>query len=385
MLIVNQYFPPDTSATARVFASIVDELSSRGHQVTVVAGRPSYAPDERLPWRPMQRSRVGGVVVERLGSTAFGRERMLGRVLNYLSFLGLAFLRGLISRRPEAVLVGTDPPLAVVAALVAARGRPVIYSLQDLHPQGAMVGGWVGRGRLAWMWDRIHMAAVRRCARVVCLGARMRSLLEERHIASERLFVVPNGADPPLSLPEGSVVKRLRGGARWVVMHAGNLGVMGAWETLLAASRTWPPQTRLLFVGEGAEAERVAAAGGEVTPYLPGSQLASVMAAGDLQIVTMKKGSAGVVVPSKLYSILVHGRPVLAVVPPDSEVAELVTRTGCGWVADPDKPAAVTAAVESALSDPLKLHAAAEAASEAGEAFLRSRCMARLADIIEGR
>jgi hypothetical protein len=40
ILLLNQYYPPDTSATAKMAATVVEALSAR-HDVTVLCGRPS--------------------------------------------------------------------------------------------------------------------------------------------------------------------------------------------------------------------------------------------------------------------------------------------------------------------------------------------------------
>ena len=49
ILLLNEYYPPDTSATAKM-AVLVAETLAKNHQVTVVAGRPSYDPDEYYPY-----------------------------------------------------------------------------------------------------------------------------------------------------------------------------------------------------------------------------------------------------------------------------------------------------------------------------------------------
>jgi len=85
-LVLNEYFPPDTSATAKNAALVVQALAQR-HQVTVLCGRPSYDPAERHPPYLLRREVKGNVAIERVGSTAFPRFRMPGRVSNYLSYL----------------------------------------------------------------------------------------------------------------------------------------------------------------------------------------------------------------------------------------------------------------------------------------------------------
>ena len=74
--------------------------------------------------------------------------------------------------------------------------------------------------------------------------------------------------------------------------------------------------------------------------FRPMEQLPQVMMAGDVHIVTVKRGLEGIVVPSKIYSILAAGRPVLAVAAAQSDAARIVVESGCGLAADPDYPAA---------------------------------------------
>ena len=92
ILLLNEYFPPDTSATAKFAAQVVDALSVK-HRVTVLAGRPSYDPAERHPRYFLRREVRGNLAVERVGSTAYPRFQMRRRVANYLTYLSLAIPR----------------------------------------------------------------------------------------------------------------------------------------------------------------------------------------------------------------------------------------------------------------------------------------------------
>src|SRR2546425_12166476 len=89
ILLLNEYFPPDTSATAKMAAMIVEALAER-HRVTVLAGRPSYDPSERHPFYLLRREAQGSVTVQRVGSTTYPRSRLRGRGGNYLPYLSSA-------------------------------------------------------------------------------------------------------------------------------------------------------------------------------------------------------------------------------------------------------------------------------------------------------
>ena len=108
ILLLNLYYPPDTSATAKMAATVAEALSGH-HEVTVLCGRPSYDPTERRPWRLWQTELAGRVKIMRVGSTDYPRFQMKRRVLNYLSYIALAIPRALFMRC-DVVLAMTDPP-----------------------------------------------------------------------------------------------------------------------------------------------------------------------------------------------------------------------------------------------------------------------------------
>src|ERR1700683_2724672 len=114
-------------------ASLVAKELSKSHRVTVIAGRPSYDPDERYPWSLMRRDVRNGVTVERVGSTTYSRHQMRGRVSNYLSYLALAVPRAL-SMRADVVLAMPAPPVAGIAGAFIARlsGTAFVYNIRDL-------------------------------------------------------------------------------------------------------------------------------------------------------------------------------------------------------------------------------------------------------------
>ncbi|HMD40611.1 MAG TPA: glycosyltransferase, partial [Candidatus Acidoferrum sp.] len=250
ILLLNEYYPPDTSATAKMAAQVAEALAQR-HQVTVVAGRPSYDPDTRYPYALLRRDTRNKVTVECVGSTAFPRHRMPRRVANYLSYLALAVPRAL-ALRPDIILAMTDPPVAGIAGAFVARlaGRPLVYNIRDLYPDMAVGGDIVSAGKWAARWESLHRWALKQAARVIVLGDDMRERILAKGVAAERVVVVRDGTTPttaPATTPASGatqmsdrgdpIVQEIRHGFPFVVLHAGNLGFYGAWDTLLAAAK----------------------------------------------------------------------------------------------------------------------------------------------------
>jgi glycosyltransferase involved in cell wall biosynthesis len=391
ILLLNQYFPPDTSATANIARTVAEALSKR-HRVTVLAGRPSYDPSERYPYALLRREARNGLVVERVGSTAFPRHRMSRRVSNYLSYAFLVTPRAL-ALKADLVLAMTDPPFAgIVGAAIARMKRvPFVYNIRDLYPDMA-VGGQIVRSR-SWVhgWERMHRRALRSASRVIVLGDDMRERILSKGVSPDRISVIRDGASLSASFAPADhpAIREIRGSAKFVVLHAGNLGFYGAWSTLLEAAKTFNGDgAQLVFVGDGASRVQLEESSRNCPsirflPFRPASEIPCVMAAGDIHVVTIRRALTGVVVPSKLYSILAAGRPILAVAPEESDAARIVRENKCGLVADPDNPAAVAAAIRALRNDPERLQLMGQRAREAAKKYARVSELNKFLGVVE--
>ncbi len=334
ILLLNLYYPPDTSATAKMARSVVEVLSI-SHDIMVLCGRPSYDPTEGRAWHPYQTEITSRVRIIRAGSTDFPRFDMKKRLVNYLSYVALAIPRALFAPC-DAVVAMTDPPFqGIVGAIVASlKGKPYIYNIRDLYPDMAVGGAIVSPGMLTRVWERLHRWALRRATRVVVLGEDMRARIVAKGIDPARVSIVRDGTEilplnTPLPFPDPQVVRAIRGSFSFVLVHAGNLGFYGAWNTLVTAARSLANEgVGLVFVGDGAQRsqiEEAAAGSGNIRflEFFPASKIPSVLAAADAHVVTVKRGLEGVVVPSKMYGILAAGKPIVAVAPKETDVVSL--------------------------------------------------------------
>ena len=381
-------------------AQTVVEALSVTHEVTVVCGRPSYERTERRAWRLWQTERpgassgAGGVKIIRVGSTDYSRSQMKRRVLNYLTYVALSVPRAAFV--PCDVVVGmTDPPFeGIVAAFVAlVKGKPFVYNIRDLYPDMAVGGSIINAGLLARVWDILHRWALRRAARVVVLGEDMRARIITKGVKAERIAVVRDGAEicdaecEPAA--DSEVVRAIRGDFKFVLVHAGNLGFYGAWETLIEAARKLSDEgIGLVFVGDGAQRRQIEGAASDCRnvrflPFFPASKVASVLAAADAHIVTIKRGLEGVIVPSKMYGILAAGKPILAVAPRETDVAAIGERRGFAIWADPDDPSQVAGTVREISRSAERLRSMGEAARAAASDYDRVNELRKFVGIIE--
>lgn len=394
ILVLNLYYPPDTSATAKMAATVVEALTL-GHEVSVLCGRPSYDPTERRPWRLWQTEIEGRAKILRVGSTDYPRMAMKRRVLNYLSYVALAIPRALFVRC-DAVLAMTDPPFeGIVGALVSMlKQKPYVYNIRDMYPDMAVGGSIVSAGLLLRVWEGMHRWALRRATRVVVLGEDMRARLVAKGIDPRGIKIVRDGADIPMSdasepALDEEIIRTIRGDSEFVLLHAGNLGFYGAWETLITAVRNLDADgVSLVFVGEGAQRGRIEALAKEAAnvrflPFFPANQIPSVLAAPDAHVITVKRGLEGVVVPSKMYGILAAGKPIVAVAPEETDAASLGAKFGFAVSAGPDSPEKVASAIRSLVLDRAKLQSMGKAARAVAPDYDRVKELQKFVKIIE--
>jgi colanic acid biosynthesis glycosyl transferase WcaI len=223
----------------------------------------------------------------------------------------------------------------------------------------AVGGSIVPPGNFTARWERLHRWALRRATRIIVLGEDMRDRIVAKGVDSARVVVSRDGITVPETLPpaDNSVAREIRGDFRFVLVHAGNLGFYGAWQTLISAVRMLENEgVGLVFIGEGAMKSQVEAmASGcravRFLPFRPAGEIPQVLSSGDMHVITVKRGLEGVVVPSKMYPTLAAGRPVLGVAPEECDVVRIIRRSGCGLAADPDDPNTVVEALRGVLHD----------------------------------
>ena len=395
ILLLNLYYPPDTSATAKMAHTVVDAVSIY-HNVTVVCGRPSYDPAERRPWRLYQTEREGLAHIIRAGSTDFPRFEMKKRVLNYLSYVALEIPWALFARC-DAIVAMTDPPFqGIVGAFVAMlKRRPYVYNIRDLYPDMAIGGSIVEPSLFVRIWEKLHRWALRRATRVIVLGEDMRTRIVAKGVDPSRVVIVRDGAEilppsTPLPALDPEVVRAIRGNFSFVLVHAGNLGFYGAWNTLVTAARRLASEgAGLVFVGDGAQRAQIqaaAAGAGNIRflDFFPAGKIPSVLAAADAHIITVKRGLEGVVVPSKMYGILAAGKPIVAVAPRETDAVSIGVPRGFAVSADPDKPEEVVSAVRQLVFNANKVKAMGEAARAAAPDYDRVKELQKFVKTIDG-
>jgi colanic acid biosynthesis glycosyl transferase WcaI len=384
LLVICPHYAPDVAPTGEVMTSIATELIKRGHQLHIVTSLPWYEHHRVEPgWggRLVRHETTEWGQITRAHPFPTDKGNIPARGLAFAGFTVLAAWlamfgkrpggRGRFGRRarPDAVLA-MSPPLTLGAAgwLAARRWRvPFVFNIQDVFPDVAVEVGAISNPTVIKVARWLERWSYKRADAVTVLSDDLRDNLAakiEGHVPDpdDRIRVIPNFVDTARIVPqdpEASSYRRENGlvGKR-VVMYAGNVGFSQSLELVLAAARALSDRSDAVFVingGGSARAELEAQAADlpnvRFVDFQPKERLPEVLAAADIHVVPLKRGLAASSVPSKTYSIMAAGRPLVASVDEGTEVARVVERAGAGVAVPPDDPEAFVAAVSKLLDD----------------------------------
>lgn len=369
--ILCPHFSPDLAPTGEVMTSIVEELAARGHRMHVVTALPWYR-DHAVEgaWRgaPVQRAERPWGRISRVHPFPTDKTNIPARALGFAGFTVLGALVGAASSPRPDVVLAMSPPLTLGAAgwAVAQRFRvPFVFNIQDVFPDVAIKTGALTGAKVIRASQSLERWSYRRADAVTVLSEDLRENLVAKLPAGEggKVRVIPNFIDTGRIEPgphENAYRREFELGGKVVVTYAGNLGYSQPVELLVEAARRLEadhPDLVVVVNGGGSarpalEAQAAGVPNVRFVDLQPKARLSEVLAAADVHVVLLREGLAASSVPSKLYSILAAGRPLVASVDAGTEVARVVEGAGAGVVVPPGDADALADALRRLVTSP---------------------------------
>ena len=386
VVVLCPHFEPDTAPTGVVMTRIVGELAHRGHELHVVTSLPWYRAHRIEPeWSGRStatEATTWGSVTRVHPFPGDDKTNIARRAAGFAGFSALAGLAaaraGGVFRRADAVLAMSPPlSLGLTGWMVGVmRGAPLVFNVQDVFPDAAIRTGAIRNRRVIALAAWLERITYRRAAAVTVLSEDLR-----RNVAAKigdgrpgTVHVIPNFVDTDAIRPLPRTTRfraELGIGDEPVVLYAGNVGFSQSLDLVVEAARRMKDVT-FLINGDGAakpQLERTATAVPNVrfAGYQPVSRLAEVLATGDVHVVPLRAGLGDVSVPSKTYSSLASGRPIVASIDLDSEIPRLLADAGAGIAVPPGDAGALETALHTILGDPTRAAAMGVAGREWAE------------------
>jgi colanic acid biosynthesis glycosyl transferase WcaI len=393
LVVVCPHFVPDVAPTGAVAASIVNELAARGHTLEVVTSLPWYR-DHRVEAGYAGRlvryeDRPWGRIARIHPFPAADKRNIVGRAAAFAGHSTLAAAIGMRGGRIDGVLAMSPPPtLGLTGWAIAKRRRaPLVFNVQDVYPDVAIELGIITDRRVIGAARRLERICYERSDAVTVLSEDLRENVAAKTRSPEVVRVIPNFVDTATIIPgpkENTYRSEFGLDGKRVVMYAGNVGLSQSLDLVVDAAAALAYEEDLVFVVNGGGAGRDSlerrARGLRNVLFVdmqPAARLPEVLAAADLHLVPLKRGLARSSVPSKAYSVMAAGRPLLASVDAGSEITRLIERSGAGVAVAPDDPEAFTKALRDLLDAPERMESMGRAARSFVEGWASPSAVAR--------
>ena len=368
-MVLCPHFAPDLAPTGVVMTRIVSELAARGHELHVVTALPWYRNHAIEPgwggrlWRTEKTE--WGSIIRVHPFPGKSKSNLLRRALGFIAF---SYAVGIRSVHADGLPFKVDGVLAMSPPLTLGltgwftkiiRRAPLVFNIQDVFPDAAIQTGAISNKKIIAAAKWLERMSYQRSDAVVLLSQDLRANIANKIDKKfhQRLHVIPNFVDTIAITPQDRMTayrSELGIGDQLVVMYAGNVGFSQSLNLVVDAAAKFP-DIAFVINGDGAARKKLEEDCARLTnvyfgDYQPIERLSEVLATGDIHVVPLRAGLASVSVPSKSYSILAAGRPMLAAIDPGTEIPNMLQQSGAGVAVEPDSSTAFIEALSQLVS-----------------------------------
>ena len=341
ILIPFSYYHPEQCAGLFVIDDMTAEAAQQGIVSVITVPSPTRNVAPGAKWERDETLCDGKVLVHRFRMYREGKNPVL-RALRYL-FCEIVQLHYMLWKKYDVAFIDSTPPiqglkLPIVRLL---RKIPVVYNAQDLFPETLSGTGLAKQGGLLWkigMW--VSNVTFRNSDKIIAISNDIKRSMVARGVPAEKIEVVYNWVDEkavqPVAKEDNPLFEEFGlDRNKFTIVYAGNLGNAQNIGIVLAVAKELPEVQFAVFGSGGLENDvrkRISDEGltnVHLNPLQPVERVKFVYSLGDACIVSCKEGLGGSAMPSKSWSIMSCGRPVVASFD-EGELKEILENNNCG-------------------------------------------------------
>ena len=370
ILLVTDSYPPEIRSASHLMLELAQELTTRGHEVTVITTWPEYNLDQREQQKHFNELETeGSTKVIRVKTLPHHNVNYVVRALSQL-LMPVQFLLKLhrYKIKTDTVVVYSPPlPLAFVGSWLRRKGVRNLLNVQDLFPQNAI--------DLGILRSKMQIRFFRALERFAYRPADIVTVHSEGH--------------------QTSVDYRKQWGItqKYVAVFAGVMGPSQYLELILGVAERLQEQADLLFllVGDGKEKERLQQIARDKNlknvrfeGFISRDTYPDLLNACNIGLVCLSPQNQTPVVPGKILGHMAAGLPVVAFLHTASDGHALITAAHCGVSANSGDLSACVNAMKSMIEDTLACNNMGQAGKRyAIEYFSKQACVSQLIDLLK--
>lgn len=345
VLIHSLIFSPDGVSTAYLYNDIALRFQKEGYEVVVLSTTPHFnVVEEQLAKQPLKwkipgiykESNFHGIKVMHVPQKKFKSTAL--RILGFVYWHIISFLLGLCIRN-VSVIVSPSPPLSIGMLnliLGKLKGCKVIYNVQEIYPDILKKK----TGPIIACLKKVERCIYNKSAAITTIDDVFYNTIVSRFEDPNKLHIIPNFVDTDLYNPtnveplDENIFPKTDS---LKLLYAGNIGYAQDWEPLIClAEKTKGVSIEYFIIGEGVmkpvleeKVRELELDNVHILPYQPRSLMPSILAYSDIQFIFMNPEMEMQGFPSKVYTIMACGRPLLVCSGKDTPIINFLQEHGC--------------------------------------------------------
>lgn len=333
ILIHTIAFSPDGVSTAYLYNDIALQFQKEGYDVVVLTTTPQYnfiaGCNKSQKLRPellglYSVSNYRGIKVYHVSQKKFKSTFL--RIIGFLYWHLMSLILGLSIKNVDVILSPSPPlTLGVINIVLAKLKRcKVIYNVQEIYPDLLIEGGGLKSRPVIKLLSLMEKFVYRHSDKVTTIDQVFFNTIVDRFFDKDKLQIVPNFVDTeiykPITMDQVQLDQAyFSKSSSFKIMYAGNIGYAQDWDTLIrVADKVKDENIEFFVIGDGVMKDelekqlmRLQLTKVHVVPYQPRELMPSLIAYSDIQFIFMTPQTEGHGFPSKVYTIMACGKPLL--------------------------------------------------------------------------
>lgn len=349
-LYLVQYFPPEKSSGSDLVEDLLEGFANEEWNIDLFTPTPTRGVTKAQRMEYCQRKRVekilkGNVIIHRMHLYREGKS-FIGRAIRYILF-SIECLWKSVTVPADFIFTGSGPPSQGVVVALAKKisEKKVVYNLQDIFPDSLVTSGICDENSvLMKIGYAMEKFTYKNVDLIITVSDDMEENIRRKGVPSEKIKVVRNWIDTDKVFPierEKNLVFDKLGITRekFLVVYAGNIGKVQGIDVIVRAAEKLKENVDIQFIiiGNGSEEEEIKNMilkkelnNIAMFPLLESEWVSQVYSMADVCIISCKPGTGGSGMPSKTWTIMAAGTPIIASFDKGSEMEKIITEAKCG-------------------------------------------------------
>lgn len=367
IIFFTQLYYPDITTTATIMTGLSEHLASYGHKIEIVCSQPTYIVKRKCLKKEIRNK----VSIRRIRSFLFDKNNNLGRILNSTSCFFNMLVHIFNIDENSLLVFNTNPALLPLLGFIIKKIRKQRYLVlvHDLWPElPANIGMIRNKGLLYKIIDFLMKESFMYANGIIAISNKMKErILEKVPKKKDNIYVIHNWANEnklyPIEKAKIRKIEDLGLNSKKIVMYSGNLGRYQPLEVMIGAANELKDRKDImfLFVGNGGKKMKIESMAKSMDlnnikflPFQPLERLSESLSMADVSLMGILPENEGVIMPSKLYSLLAVGKPIICVSDSNSEVADILYQSGAGLQSSVRDPKELAGKILAIFEDPKK-------------------------------